>query len=200
MVSESLIDKYNLREEAIRLLTDLDTIHTAEDASDILSTKCGKYIPDTEYLAFRKDYLFEQKRRSLQPVPLSVPRAPSVVPQSLQELSAFSQIDVFRTICGVTHQSYQIYVQAMREGDLKAATQSLRLTMDSSDMIDKKIKAVGGKDSTSQILGDTVLQNFNYCLSELNLEHPEWRLLELLRDKLDEMRAKQAAFEITEET
>jgi hypothetical protein len=196
----SAIDKYNLRDEAIKLISDPDQVYTAEEASDILTNMCGNYISDTEYLELRKTWLLDQKRRSLQPVPLLPPssRFPTL-PGNLQELQSFSQIDLFGTLTGIAEQALRVYGKTDGEGDHKGSIQALRLIMDSSEAIDKKLKAMNAKDPMTLLVGNQLLQNMTDCLSEINYEHPEWNLLIVLKEKIEAKRKRQA-FEILEDS
>lgn len=196
----STIDKYNLKDEAIALLVDPNYIYTADEACELLTDKCGHLIPESDFLAFRKDWLAIQKRRELQPVPL-VPQtsvADITMPKTLQELQSFSQIDLFGTLQGVASQALRVYNKTDEEGDHKGSIQALRLIMDSSESIDKKLKAMNAKDPTSIFIGNTILQSITDSLSAIDAEHPEWNLLVLLKEKIDERRSQQIV-DITED-
>jgi len=197
---QSTIDKYNLKDEAIALLSDMNYIYTADEACELLTDKCGHLIPESDFLAFRKDWLSIQKRRELQPVPLIPPTtaADITLPRTLQELQSFSQIDLFGTLQGVASQALRVYGKTDQEGDHRSSIQALRLIMDSSESIDKKLKAMNAKDPTSIFIGNTILQNITDALSEIDSDHPEWNLLVLLKEKIDERRSQQIV-DITEE-
>lgn len=195
----SAIDKYNLKDEALKLITDPDEIYSAEEAADILTNMCGNCVTESEYLELRKSWLLEQKRRSMQPVPLLPPSSQlATLPRTLNELQSFSQIDLFGTLTGVAEQALRVYRNTDGEGDHKGSIQALRLIMDSSEAIDKKLKAMNAKDPMTLLVGNQLLQNMTDCLSEINYEHPDWNLLLLLKEKIEAKRKRQA-FEILED-
>ena len=196
----SLIDKYNLQSEAAKCFTDPSKILTAYEISDILSDICGEYVPEQDVLDYRQQWLNEQKRKALQPVPLQAPGSASLapLPRTLQEMSSFSQIEIFGTLQGVAEQAFRVYNLTANEGDHKGSIQALRLVMDSSEAIDKKLKAMNAKDPSSIFIGNILLQNITDCLGEINAEHPDWHLLDILKEKVEARRAKQTTADIVE--
>ena len=195
-----LIDKYKLHSEAAKCFTDQSKILTAYEISDILTDICGEYVPEQDVLDYRQQWLNEQKRKALQPVPLQAPGSTSLapLPRTLQEMSSFSQIEIFGTLQGVAEQAFRVYNLTANEGDHKGSIQALRLVMDSSEAIDKKLKAMNAKDPSSIFIGNILLQNITDCLGEINAEHPDWHLLDILKEKVEARRAKQTTADIVE--
>lgn len=198
----STIELYNLKDAAVSLLADPLHLYTAFEACEILTDKCGHLVPESDYLDFRKDWLLEQKRRSLQPVPLLPPSGSNSlipVPRTLEELSSFSQIDIFGTLQGVAKQALRVYEKTDMEGDHKGSIQALRLIMDSSESIDKKLKAMNAKDPSSILLSNIILRNMTESVQEINAEHPDWNLVELIAEKMESRRSKSTAFDMEDE-
>lgn len=196
----SSINKHNLQSEAAKCFTDPSKILTAYEISDILTDICGEYVPEQDVLDYRQQWLNEQKRKALQPVPLQAPGSTSLapLPRTLQEMSSFSQIEIFGTLQGVAEQAFRVYNLTANEGDHKGSIQALRLVMDSSEAIDKKLKAMNAKDPSSIFIGNILLQNITDCLGEINAEHPDWHLLDILKEKVEARRAKQTTADIVE--
>lgn len=198
-VCVAIIDKFGMRNEVIKMLSDPDNLYSADEISDALSDMCGSFIHSDEILDVRRTYMLEQKRKSaMTPVPLKVPNALPDVPRSFQELCAYSQFDVLGLYGGATKEAFRIYKNTLDENDNKTAIQSLRLLMDLGATIDKKIKAMNATDPSSQVFSNMLLTSINDCLAEIHQEYPDFHLLDKLQQKLEAKRSSQT-IDITED-
>lgn len=184
MESVTNIEINNLQDIAIRIIECPERMYDAEQAAGILSSRATVAISPTDFLSFRKNYLSGRIDSDSLPVPVIQPPNPDLVPRSLMELTAFAQTDTLGIRNGILNMAYKEYRDATQGGEQKDALKALKLVLEITESIDKKVNAISGKDPAAAAMASEAFQNFKQNLVDIAEEHPEWDLMGELRKKI----------------
>ncbi|WP_321431239.1 hypothetical protein [uncultured Methanolobus sp.] len=186
------IELYNLADLAIRIIDCPDKLYTPEEAAAEMMRFTTKEISPAMYMEFRNQYLSGKIRVD----ELSKPVLPKQtvmegVPRSLEELAAFAQLDTLGIRMGVMQMAFKMYEDTYEDDNKRDALKALKLILDTTDSVDRKVKAVNASDPAAGVLMSEAFQNFKEYLAEINREHPEYGLMDKLKTKMQEKRVQE---------
>jgi len=137
------------------------------------------------FLQFRTRYLKGNVDVDNLPQPVvQQPTALSSIPQTLDEMCAFSQINTMGLREGIIAQAHRVYVEAAETGETSDSLKALRLMLESAESMDKQVRAIQGADPAAELMSQKAFQNFKQMIVKIANENPEYDLLGKLKQKM----------------
>ena len=120
-----------------------------------------------------------------QPV-MKQPTAMTSIPQTLDEMCAFSQINTMGLREGIIAQAHRVYVDTAQAGENNNSLKALRLMLETAESMDKQVRAIQGADPAADLMSQKAFQNFKKSLVQIANENPEYGLLDKIKRKMSD--------------
>lgn len=180
------IELMNLADSAIKLITCPDTIFSPTEAAEFLSRKSGKIVTASMFMAFRAKFVKGQVNLAELPRPI-VPQTEVLgSARNIRELMAYSQLDTLGLRNGVVAEAFEIFKDAKDNEKYKDALTALRLIMDGSESIDKKLKAIAGDDPAAEVLSSEAFRGLKEALLAIHRDNPDFDLMGKIKQAVKE--------------